>query len=1283
MRSSFQQICALGIIPAILWTLDSPVDARVVPAQDSVQTQVTRQDNQFVISGGTTADQDTLLFHSFEQFDLDLDHSAEFQVSPNIEAVFSRITNGLPSRIDGVVGVIGSPADLYLINPAGVFFGANATLNLAGDFTVLTAERLGFEEGYFGLAGYPSDIQGNVLRLYFNPDDPGNIVNQGNLRIGANRSLSLIGHSVINQGTLSGGEISIAAVGNHREVTLTNGLQFSSVSPTQSLPPWLSLTGADDHATALTIESDGTLRLTGSPLSAIPAGTALVGGELTTAGSPDRIQILGDHVATMGADLRTTDGGQILIGGDNRGTGSLPAARSTFIDSASTITADGEMGGQIVIWSDGLTRFEGTISAQGSVAGGAVEISGQEQLYFDGDVDLRSQGSPGTLLVGSENIKIQSGSAPESFADTELQVLYEDTLESSILGNTHLVLQADDSITIDPLSDRELSFAPGTGRISFLADADGDCQGHVTLAPGNRLSAPGRDILITAAAITIGDLNTSVFSPIDNSSNAGSIDLMATSGNIVSENLTSTARATLNNTGDGGNISLSAAGSVTVGNVTTITSALSNSGNAGDISLNARSDTISTGTLSASTVGNNNIGTGGKVDLNAAGSINTGNITTSATAATNNSGLGGNISLISQGADISTVSLMADTAANMSNTGDAGSIDLSAAQGTITSQQITATTVSPDLAKTQAGDIQLDADGAIVIDFINATGQGQGGNIDVATQQVFRATETIVNSDASLLTTGNGTISLIYNGDSAISFTLGDSNINGTAGNISTGVDTLAAPQTITQAIRLSSIELNNLFEPSSDLSTEPGTSGFIRSSHTGPVALQSPSLLSDSLELLNTEVLNTLDNSKHERTRDTGDEREQAFSSSEVIWAQIEMAFSNEFAKALELPVPAAPSLQTTQQMLKQVSQVQNITPALLYVRLKDSHIELVLVSDEGPPIYRPVAATAEEVHAVVETFHQTITNPVLRPAQYLPAAQQLYDWLVRPMLDDLAAADVDHIGFALDAGLRSLPMAALHDGQHFLIESYSMGLLPSVGLTPLEPQLRSESGISEAQATLAMGVANFDNQADLAAVPLELELASQSRNDERYLDHDATLAALQQRLEQRQFTNVHLATHAVFQPGSLETSYVQLWDQTVSLKQLQQLPLNSVDFLILSACATALGDPRAEYGFAGLAVNVGVQTALASLWSISDEGTLGLMSEFYRALEQPLTRSAALRQAQLAMLRGKVGITDGTLYGAKARPIGHLSDLSASGSWDFSHPAYWSGFTLIGNPW
>ena len=1297
-RKRLQNSCAIGITTIVLWSISPWARAQVISSQDAVQTQVIQRNNQFEIFGGTTTDADTLLFHSFEQFDLESGQTAKFLVAPDVEAVFSRITNDVSSYINGLVELSGSSADLYLINPAGIVFGAESSINLAGDFTVLTAERLDFSQGSFDLSGYPDNVQGNILRLQFDPDISGTIVNLGDLRVGADRSLSLIGHSVVNQGSLSGGTIDIAAVGAHETVVLTGGLQFSPTTPSMphSLPPWLTSTGVE-HATTFEVDADGTLRLTGSQLLDIPSGTALVSGQIATAQGSDQIQILGDHVAALGATIETANGGQVLIGGDYQGRGSLPTAQSTLIDATTLITADGEAGGQVVIWSDGITRFEGTIRAQGEYSGGFVEISGQEQLHFDGQVDLRSHGTPGTLLLDPENIEIRADSDIESDAPNSSQILRESTLESSIIGNINLLIQADDDITIGPLSDGVLTFAQGTGHISFLADADGDGDGSFTMAPGDSLDMPGWDLSITAADIVVGAVDTSIFSSIDNDRNAGDIHLTATGSSIVTGDLNSTARSILNNSGNGGDISLSAVGLIQTGEILTTASAISNSGNSGDITLNTQNENISTGLIETSTLGIDNSGAGGDVSLNAFLSIDTPDIDTSAQAYVNNARDAGDISLISLTGDITTTSLTTNTSAGGSNTGDGGSITLTAPQGSITTNHITSTTVSLDSDETQGGDVRLTAEGVIVVDSINTTGAGQGGNIDITTQELLRIVDTIPDTETSLLTSDNGAVRLIYSSDPSRSFSLGNSNTHGTAGSITTGSNSLMAPQSVTQ-ISLDTIEINNSFtfsQPSipdfpADAST-PSTLPFSNDPEATPGSFTEPtpqlptsSVLpsSDSPDLSELETVNIINNDEKTTKRAASDQTE-AISDSEFLWAQMDAAFSAEFAQALKLPVPTAPSLQMAQQALKQASEAQNITPALMYVRLKNTHVELVLTHSEGPPIYRPIAVTAAEVHAVAKTFHQTITNPMLRPAQYLPAAQQLYDWLVRPMLDDLELADIDHIGFVLDSGLRTLPMAALHDGQQFLIENYSVGLLPSLGLTDLasSPELLSESERLEPDTPLAIGVANFETHADLAAVPLELELASQSTNDKYYLDNEATLDVLQRRLEHGNYTSLHLATHAVFQPDSLDDSYIQLWDQTVKLNQLQELPLDAIDFLILSACTTALGNSHAEFGFAGLAVNVGVQTVLASLWSISDEGTLGLMSEFYQTSGQP--RSKALQQAQLAMLQGHVGIANGTVYGSGDRTIGHLPDLDRSGSWDFSHPAYWSGFVMIGNSW
>ena len=123
-------------------------------------------------------------------------------------------------------------------------------------------------------------------------------------------------------------------------------------------------------------------------------------------------------------------------------------------------------------------------------------------------------------------------------------------------------------------------------------------------------------------------------------------------------------------------------------------------------------------------------------------------------------------------------------------------------------------------------------------------------------------------------------------------------------------------------------------------------------------------------------------------------------------------------------------------------------------------------------------------------------------------------------------------------------------------------------------------------------------------------------------------------------------------------------------------------VELLTLSACRTALGDRRSELGFAGLAVQAGVKSALASLWYVSDQGTLGLMSEFYESLKQDPIKAIALQEAQIDMIQGKTRIENDqliTTFGAIPLP----ENLTESNITSLSHPYYWSGFTMIGSPW
>ena len=104
---------------------------------------------------------------------------------------------------------------------------------------------------------------------------------------------------------------------------------------------------------------------------------------------------------------------------------------------------------------------------------------------------------------------------------------------------------------------------------------------------------------------------------------------------------------------------------------------------------------------------------------------------------------------------------------------------------------------------------------------------------------------------------------------------------------------------------------------------------------------------------------------------------------------------------------------------------------------------------------------------------------------------------------------------------------------------------------------------------------------------------------------------------------------------------------------------------------------------GFAGLAVQAGVPSALASLWYVSDQGTLALMLKFYNQLQNNSIKAEALRQTQLALLRGEIKIQSGELRGSALRGNIELPPELARNDRSFSHPFYWAGFTMIGSPW
>lgn len=392
-----------------------------------------------------------------------------------------------------------------------------------------------------------------------------------------------------------------------------------------------------------------------------------------------------------------------------------------------------------------------------------------------------------------------------------------------------------------------------------------------------------------------------------------------------------------------------------------------------------------------------------------------------------------------------------------------------------------------------------------------------------------------------------------------------------------------------------------------------------------------------------------------------------------EVAWKQqFEDYFQGKFTTRLL-------DIDQIAQSLDRIHRQTGKKPALVYAIPTPKHLELILISPQAAPVHKRItAADRKALTQLAQAFRKEVVNASSVPSDYLPVAQRLYQWVIAPLEPDLQTQKINTLIFCLGAGLRSSPMAALHDGKQFLLEKYSLAIIPAFNLLDRNPAVLSGTKV------LAMGASEFKEQAPLPAVPVELSAITDRLWDgETLLNQQFTLANLKSQRAAYPFGIVHLATHAAFSPGSVDKSYIQFWDRQLRLDQLKDLKLQVpiVQLLVLSACRTALGDPQAELGFAGLAVQSGAKAALASLWAVSDAGTLVLMSEFYHHLKQAPIKTEALRQAQLDMLQGRVNLKSSqAVRGLRGSLPVELTEFETT---ELSHPYYWAGFTLIGNPW
>jgi CHAT domain-containing protein len=323
----------------------------------------------------------------------------------------------------------------------------------------------------------------------------------------------------------------------------------------------------------------------------------------------------------------------------------------------------------------------------------------------------------------------------------------------------------------------------------------------------------------------------------------------------------------------------------------------------------------------------------------------------------------------------------------------------------------------------------------------------------------------------------------------------------------------------------------------------------------------------------------------------------------------------------------------------------------AIIYPILLPDRTELLVSLPTGLKRFT-VPVGVDTLTQEVREFRRKLEKRTTR--EYLPHAQQLYEWLIRPLEPDLTSVTINSLVFVPDGPLRTVPMAALHDGQQFLISKYAVATTPGIDLT--DPRAIKREDIKMLAVGLTESVQGFP---PLPNVSAELQSIQGLYGGDQLLNQDFLVSRLEKQLREQQFTVVHIASHGRFE-SDVANTFLLTFDDKLTMERLDQFvglfrfrdePL---ELLALSACETAAGDDRAALGLAGVAIKAGARSALATLWHINDPASSVLIAEFYQQLREPaVSRAAALQRAQLKLLQNS----------------------------RYQHPGYWSPFLLINN--
>ena len=367
-----------------------------------------------------------------------------------------------------------------------------------------------------------------------------------------------------------------------------------------------------------------------------------------------------------------------------------------------------------------------------------------------------------------------------------------------------------------------------------------------------------------------------------------------------------------------------------------------------------------------------------------------------------------------------------------------------------------------------------------------------------------------------------------------------------------------------------------------------------------------------------------------------------------------------------------------------------------------------IILVTPEFRKAY-PI--DVKDLEKTVFDFRAALLNDQYDPR---PIAQTLYTKLFLQKSANLKttlAADLDEyfknkkektLMWSLDGVLRYVPMAALYDGDSYLVEKYRHTIFTTASKGRLKDAPKTN------WTALGLGVSGEREESGrtfpkLPGTKRELEEIIKEKTVEGdtgiltgtiSLDEQFTAETMQDALAFDKNPVVHIASHFSFDRADFNESFLLLGKGKLTVGEMdKKLNLfSNVDLLTLSACDTAVGNANGKEieGFAYIAQSLGAKAVLASLWQIADTGTDELMIRFYKLRKEnpQMSKGEAFRQAQLAMLGGRdlmnndssTGNRSG-VFSADGKKKLELPKFKKDVGKPFAHPHYWAAFVLIGN--